>query len=165
MSFEINKYAMKNTILILLVCLLLQTTAFGQDEGLSSIKKEDMKAHMEFLASDQLQGREMGTEMNDTAALYLKNNIIGLGLKPGTSDYYQHMPLVYYKNLMEKSYLKILNKRRNEIYSTDSIMPLFPQQRTFPAKGKIVFAGYGYKDENSAYNDFAGVDLKDKIVL
>lgn len=156
---------MKNSVLILLACLQLQTTAFGQKEGLASINKEDLKAHMEFFSSDLLHGRETGTEANDIAALYLKTNIMRLGLKPGSSDYYQHMPLVYYKNSMEKSYLKLSNNREDEIYSTDSIMLLSVSKRTMAAEGKIVFAGYGYKDENSAYNDMEGVDLKDKIVL
>ena len=165
-SIYLNKLkTMKNKVIILLVCLQLQPVAFGQKEGLSSINKEDLKAHMEFLASDLLQGRETGTEANDIAALYLRTNIMRLGLMPGNSDYFQHMSMVYYKNSMEKSYLKISNNIGNEIYSTDSIMMLATGQRTMEAEGKIVFAGYGYKDENSAYNDMEGVDLKDKIVL
>lgn len=156
---------MKNTVTILLVCLLLQTTAFGQKEGLSSIKQQDLKAHMEFFASDQLQGRETGTEVNDIVALYLKTNLIRLGLKPVTPDYYQHMPMVYYKNSMENSFLKICDNSGNEIYFTDSIMPITSNLRTLAADGKMVFAGYGFKDENAAYNDFGGIDLKDKIVL
>jgi len=156
---------MKYNVIILLACLQLHTTAFGQKEGLSSIKKEDLKAHMEFFASDLLQGRETGTDANDIVALYLKSNIMRLGLKPPGSDYFQHMPMVYYKNSMDKSFLKISDASEGEIYSTDSIMLLAVGQKTMEAEGKIVFAGYGYKDENSGYNDYEGVDLKDKIVL
>ena len=157
---------MKNRVIILLVvCLQLQTIASGQKKGLSSINKEDLKAHMEFFASDLLQGRETGTEANDIVALYLKTNIMRLGLKPGSSDYFQHMPLVYYKNSMENSFLKISDNSGNVVYSTDSILLLALGQRTMEAEGKVVFAGYGYKDENSDYNDYEGVDLKDKIVL
>jgi hypothetical protein len=31
--------------------------------------------------------------------------------------------------------------------------------------GNVVFAGYGYEDKDTGYNDFKDVDLKDKIVL
>ena len=156
---------MKNKVVILLVCLPLQTIAFGQKEGLSSINQEDFKSHMEFFASDLLQGRETGTETNDIAALYLKTEIMRLGLAPGSPDYFQHMPMVYYKNSMKKSFLTISDNSGNEIYSTDSIMLLSTGHSTMKTEGKIVFAGYGYKDENSAYNDMEDVDLKDKIVL
>jgi hypothetical protein len=156
---------MKNKAIILLVCLQLQAIAFGQKEGLSSITREDLKAHMEFFASDLLQGRETGTEANDLVALYIRTNIMRMGLKPGSADYFQHIPLVYNRNSMEKSFLKILNADGNEIYSTDSVMLLTTGKRTMTTEGKIVFAGYGYKDQNSAYNDLDGVDLKDKIVL
>jgi hypothetical protein len=156
---------MKNKVIILLLCLQIQTIASGQKEGLSSINKEDLKAYMEFFASDLLQGRETGTEANDVIALYLKASIMGLGLKPGSPDYFQHMPLVYRKNSMENSFLKISGNDGNVVYSTDSIMLLTTGRSTMTSEGKIVFAGYGYKDENSAYNDMEGVDLKDKIVL
>jgi hypothetical protein len=156
---------MKSKVIILLVCLQFQTLAFGQKEGLSSIKKEDIKGHMEFFASDLLQGRETGTEANDLVALYLKSNIMRLGLKPVSSDYFQHMPLVYNRNSMENSFLRISDLSGDEIYSTDSILLLTTGQRTLEAEGKIVFAGYGYIDENTGYNDMKDVDLKDKIVL
>ena len=139
---------MKSKVIILLVCLQLQTIASGQKEGLSSISKEDLKAHMEFFASDLLEGRETGTEANDVVALYLKTTIMGLGLKPGSPDYFQHMPLLYKKNSMEKSFLKISDTNGKEIYSTDSIMLLTTGQSTMAKEGKIVFAGYGYRDEN-----------------
>jgi hypothetical protein len=156
---------MKNKVVILSACLLLNAVAYGQKEGLSSITKDDLKAHMEFFASDLLQGRETGTEANDMVALYIKSNIMRLGLKPGSADYYQHIPLVYNRNSMENSFLKISDTIGNEVYSTDSILLLTTGRKTVTTEGKIVFAGYGFKDENSGYNDLEGVDLKDKIVL
>ncbi|MEZ4996732.1 MAG: hypothetical protein R2758_04410 [Bacteroidales bacterium] len=79
---------MKNKAVILLVCLQLHAVAFGQKEGLSAINKEDLKAHMEFLSSDLMEGRETGTKANDLVALYLKTSIMRLGLKPGDTDYF-----------------------------------------------------------------------------
>ncbi|MEZ5019355.1 MAG: M20/M25/M40 family metallo-hydrolase [Bacteroidales bacterium] len=156
---------MKNKAVILLVCLQLHAVGFGQKEGLSSINKDDLKAHMEFLASDLTEGRETGTKANDLVALYLKTSIMRLGLKPGSADYFQHIPLVYHRNSMEKSFLKISDAGGNETWSTDSILFLTTGNRTLSAEGRIVFAGYGYKNETSGYNDLEGVDLKDKIVL
>ncbi|HUX97328.1 MAG TPA: M20/M25/M40 family metallo-hydrolase [Bacteroidales bacterium] len=156
---------MKNAFITILIFFLFQGFVLGQKEGLATIKKEDLKANMEFLASDFLMGRETGTEANDVAGLYIKSIIKRFGLKPGGDDYYQHMLLASYRNKMEESYLKISDYNGKELFSTDSLMLLMTGHRTMDAAGKIVFAGYGYEDEKSGYNDFDGIDVKDKIVL
>ncbi len=156
---------MKHFVVTLLIFLLFQGFVSGQKDGLASIKKEDLKASMEFLASDLLMGRETGTEGNDLAALYIKSIIKHYGLKPGGDDYFQHMPLASFRNKMEESYLKISDNAGNEIFSTDSLMLLTTGHRTMEAAGRIVFAGYAYEDNESGYNDLEGIDVKDKIVL
>ena len=63
----------------------------GQKEGLEAINKSDLKAYMTFFASDEMKGRNTGTPENEIAALYLRTNIMRLGLKPipETGDYLQ----------------------------------------------------------------------------
>ncbi|MDQ1332285.1 MAG: hypothetical protein QG576_319, partial [Bacteroidota bacterium] len=63
---------------IILFCL----NSFAQKEGLAAIGKDDLRAYMTFFASDELAGRETGSEANETAALYIKTNLMRLGLKP-----------------------------------------------------------------------------------
>lgn len=52
----------------------------GSDAGLASLRIEDLRAHVGFLASDALQGRAAGTEHNDIAAEYLAAQFARLGL-------------------------------------------------------------------------------------
>ena len=156
---------MKNFLITIIIFLLFEGITEGQKEGLASIKKEDLKASMEFLASDILMGREAGTAGNDVAALYIKSVIKRFGLKPGGDDYFQYMPLASYRNMMGDSYLKISDNNGKEIFSNDSLMLLMTGLRTMEAAGKIVFAGYAFDDQESGYNDLDGIDVKDKIVL
>jgi hypothetical protein len=156
---------MKKLLLIIIIVLFYQTLASAQKEGLASIKKENLKAHMEFFSSDQLKGREMGTDANEIAALYIKTNIRRLGLKPAGNDYFQYMPMKSSKSLMEESFVKISNNKGEIIYSTDSVLQLMTGGKTLEEEGKIVFAGYGYEDEKSGYSDFKDIDIKDKIVM
>lgn len=139
----------------------------AQKEGLASISKSDLKAHMTFFASDEMEGRETGTATNETAALYIKTNLMRLGLKPipETGDYFQNIPLQSKEISYKETSLKIKNNNGDIIYSTDSLIYLMTLSETMDVTGNVVFAGYGYENKESGYDDFKGVDLKDKIVL
>src|SRR5688572_14459142 len=50
------------------------------DDGAASITVQDLRAHIEFLASDELQGREAGTEFNDIAGRYVASQFERIGL-------------------------------------------------------------------------------------
>ena len=69
--------------MILLVALLLQTTADPAAELAASIKSDAIFAHLSELASDSYQGREAGTEGADRAAEYLAGKLKEWKLLPG----------------------------------------------------------------------------------
>ncbi|HET6201301.1 MAG TPA: M28 family peptidase [Planctomycetota bacterium] len=54
----------------------------GSTDPLATIRAEDLRAHVEFLASDELEGREAGTEAERVAAAYLASRLRSFGLKP-----------------------------------------------------------------------------------
>ena len=58
-----------------------------------------MKAHVMFLASDAMAGREAGTRDYDIAAQYVAAQFYAAGLRPGGDEggYLQKVPLVGYK--------------------------------------------------------------------
>ena len=89
--------------------LILSTTLLGQKEGLAVINKNDLKAYMTFFASDEMKGRDTGTPENELAALYLRTNIMRLGLNPipETGDYLQRVPLESAEIKDKETYLKI----------------------------------------------------------
>src|SRR5258706_4551590 len=60
----------------------------------------NIRAHMAFLASDRLKGREAGTLEYDIAARYVAAQMKQLGLKPmgtGQQPYFQSVPLLAYR--------------------------------------------------------------------
>ena len=61
--------------------------------------------------------------------------------------------------------MKINNNQGENIYSSDSIIPLIRPSASLDFTGKLLFAGYGYTDKDKGYDDFSGIELKDKIVL
>ena len=52
------------------------------DSIIMGLKGTNVRQHMNILASDEMQGREAGTENYDKAAQYLIQNFSDLGLQP-----------------------------------------------------------------------------------
>ena len=158
---------MRATYFLTLVFLILSTIVTGQKEGLEAINKSDLKAHMIFFASDEMKGRDTGTPENEIAALYLRTNIMQLGLKPipETGDYLQSVPLKSAEIKEGETYIKIKDTNGAEIYSNDSIIYLMAPFNTLDATSNLVFAGYGFTDSTTGYDDYKDIQPKDKIML
>ncbi|MEO6722441.1 MAG: M28 family peptidase, partial [Ferruginibacter sp.] len=113
------------------------------------------------IAGDEMEGRETGTEGQRKAATYIEAQFKALGLKSAESlnGYQQQFPL--YQDSLISSELKVSDVLLE--YGKDYITPASSNETgTFKGK-KIVFVGYGIDD--SSYNDYAGIDVKDKIVV
>jgi hypothetical protein len=158
---------MKKFQSLTIVLLLFSLTVKSQKDGLNSINRNDLKAYMTFFASDELGGREAGSGKNEIAALYIKSNLIRLGLKPipETMNYLQRIPVLSKEILKEETDLRIKSSSGDVVFSNDSLVYLISPKESAEITGNIVFAGYGYEDSVSGYNDLKDVDLKDKIVV
>ncbi|MBU2584654.1 MAG: M28 family peptidase, partial [Bacteroidetes bacterium] len=132
----------------------------------SEITAQDAMKHLMYLASDDLKGRATGTDEINIAAQYIAENFKSYGLKPlGDSGYFQNFEVTTGVELTENNHLAItiggkkFNFSLNENYS-----PLGFSDNSSNS-GEVVFAGYGIEAEKLGYNDFADVDVKDKIAL
>jgi len=72
--------------------------AYGNADAIS---QEELKAYEYFLASDQLEGRNIPSRGYDTAALYIASHLAEWGLKPGGSATGVNGPLQPYFMPME----------------------------------------------------------------
>jgi hypothetical protein len=144
---------------------LLQVNSFAQKKALGSIDQQDLRSFMYFFSSDELQGRETGTRANDEAALYIRTNLMRLGVKPipGSDNYYQEIPLASTRVDRKNSGIYVSDADGKTIFSSDSLVTFTPDNKSIT--GNLVFAGYGYRDSSKDYDDLKGLDIKDKIVL
>ncbi|HEX2970458.1 MAG TPA: M20/M25/M40 family metallo-hydrolase [Bacteroidales bacterium] len=147
-----------------LLNLLLLLTFFvsAQKEGLRSISSESLKSYMTFMASDDMMGRETGNPGNDASALFLKSNLMRMGVMgiQGDKEFYQNIPMIKLSTENE-----IIVKTAGTTFSSDSVLVLIPPFQTVESTSNVVFAGYGYFDGKTGYNDLNGIDIKDKIVI
>src|SRR5580698_3513314 len=72
------------------------TTAAAGYGNSEAITEEEMKIYDYFLASDQLEGRNVPSRGYDTAALYVASHLAEWGLKPGGSTTNTNGPLQPY---------------------------------------------------------------------
>jgi hypothetical protein len=158
---------MRSSYILTFALLFLSNVAQGQKEGLETINKNDLKAHMTFFASDEMKGRNTGTPENELAALYLRSNIMRIGLKPNpeTGEFLQNVPLQSSEIKAGQTFIKLKDALGADVFTNDSLVYLMPPAQTMEATSDLVFAGYGFVDSTMAYNDFENIDLKDKIVM
>jgi len=140
----------------------------AQKKGLESINTSDLKRHMLFLSSDELEGRDTGEPGLQVAARYLAVQAEALGLQAldKGEDYLQSYIIEEKAYDRENSGITIL-AADSSVSSSSEAFYMFPSPGTDHTiiEGEVVFAGYGINDEEHEYNDFENIDIQDKLVL
>lgn len=155
------------SVTYIFILLFTQSICFGQKTGIETINTEDLKRHLSFLSSDSLQGRAFGTPINglDIAANYLKTNAQSIGLKSGADDFFQIVPIISSRPVSENTFLEITESEGEVNFKTDSIIGLPQESEIDISNAEIIFAGFGYIDEKTGYDDFQGLDLNGKVAM
>ena len=125
-----------------------------------------MRAHLEFLADDALEGRAPGTRGGLIAARYIRSQFERLGLEPAgdSGTYYHRVPII---SLTPKPTLRISGgEHPGELrYRDDFVLWSMRNDSLVRFAGELVFVGYGIVAPEYDWNDYQGVDVKGKIVV
>lgn len=121
-----------------------------------------------FLASDELEGRGVGTEGIVTASNYIRDQFAKAGLKLESVDGqpFQKFDLITAAKLGMPNNLEFVgpNGQRFELQmNSDFEVCAFGGSGVIDAE--IVFCGYGIDAEDIKYDDFAGIDVAGKAVI
>ncbi|MDY0957670.1 M28 family metallopeptidase [Sphingomonas sp. CFBP8993] len=127
-----------------------------------------MKAHVMFLASDAMAGREAGTRDYDIAAQYVAAQFYAAGLRPGGDDggFLQKVQLVAY-NVADKGsamWTPVGGQGQELVFAEDFVPSPVPDKRETSVSAPVVFVGYGIDAAQYGLNDYKGVDVRGKIV-
>ena len=127
-----------------------------------------MRAHVMFLASDALRGREAGTPDYDVAAHYVAAQFQAAGLRPAgdAGSYLQHVPLTIYKAASEGTmrWTDAAGRTRPLVFGTDYIPSPNPARADTSVTAPVVFAGRGIAAPQFGVDDYRGMDVRGKIV-
>ena len=128
-----------------------------------------IKAHMAFLADDAMEGREAGTRGYDIAANYVAAQYALLGVKPAgdNGSYKQRVPLIAFRPNGEGA-ISITGADGQAValkYGEDFLPNPQGQAADLTLEAPLVFVGYGVVDPSRGRDDYAGLDVKGKIVV
>ena len=184
---------MKNqTFVPLLVLLLAASPLLARDKAAETKPRpkdtpvvfapDVIKSEIGYLASDELRGRGSGEPGNEKAAQFVAQEFARVGLKPlGTSKqrdpkaaidssgYFQPFLFVAGRVVGKNNHLTIHYPGKN-----GGVKVLLQAGTGFEpssisgsgsAEGKILFVGYGIHAPKANHDDYAGMAVKDSIVL
>ncbi|MCW2351263.1 M28 family metallopeptidase [Sphingobium sp. B12D2B] len=123
--------------------------------------------HVEELASDANEGRGAGTPGYDRAADYVVEAFRKLGARAaGTDSYFQRVDLVE-QRFDQPASTAVLKRASGDVVLATPQDLFFRGNTPMPASidAPLVFAGYGLSIAEAGHDDFAGIDVKGKVVV
>ncbi len=122
----------------------------------------DVKA----LASPAMEGRGAGTKGITRAADLIEKRYVSLGLQPaGTKSYFQPFTVITGAKLKGRNRFEIDEVKSKRALRLNLDFVPFSFSASGEVAGPVVFAGYGATAPEFGYDDYAHLDVKDKIVL
>ena len=160
---------------LVLLCLLSSVPMAAQSQSSSSqsaatkvagaVDQRVMQAHLEFLADDALEGRRPGTRGGELAAKYIAAQFQRLGLQPAgdSGTYYQRVPII---TLTPNPTVRIAAPTSGDLtYRKDYVLWSMRNDSLVSLKSDLVFVGYGIVAPEYQWDDYRGLDVKNKIVV
>jgi len=166
---------------VLIIALLLTSISVVVGQQLAfqlEPSAENLRKHVSYLASDQLDGRRTGTPGADEAARYIAAEFARLGLKPttqngptkqrteATAQYLQKFPYVAAVQLGGSNRLSVQSAGAAQNFKLqDEWMPLGFSSAANIQNAQVVFAGYGITSSELKYDDYAHSNVKGSIAV
>ena len=168
MSSAFHRLPIGRAVLLAAVVVAPVLAAPAASPSKPNLSATRIRAHVEFLADDALEGREAGTRGYDVAAHYVASQMAQYGLEPAADDgsWFQKVPLR--KSSLLSSGLQVAAPG---VPVADIAIPdegiVAPNSRNPDLRltGGVVFAGYGVTAPDLGYDDYKGLDVKGKFAL
>lgn len=159
------KYSGKLSLFLALI--LTGTGLFAQQKSYSpEIKANEIQETINYLASDQLEGRLTGTKGAGLAADFIRKDFREIDLQPlFDGKFIQEYPFVSSLKLTENNSVEFTVNNFDIRPKIESEFVTAPFSGTAEIKSDLVFVGYGISAPKLKYDDYAGIDVKGKTVV
>jgi len=163
----------RNVIKIIVIFITLTYTSVSQTQA----SRENISDAVKYLSSDELKGRFPGTEGIESAATYIENHFKNLGLKNWNGSFRQEFFVttgleqgsensMYFETIIQRPGIpkeKLPKAKQNWVINHDFVPLGFSDNGT--ASGEVAFVGFGISAPEINYDDYAGIDVKGKVVI
>ncbi len=138
--------------------------AVSIDPGLRAITPEYMQSQVDILASDAMMGRNTPSPGLDSAAQHIARELDRLGIGGCKGTRFQSLNMATVR-LTDDNHLRLLRGgETNELAIKSGYIP-YEITANGRATGQAVFVGYGITAPEYGYDDYAGIDVRGKVVL
>jgi hypothetical protein len=130
---------------------------------LLAVTPHAMRAHVNFLASDAVEGRETGTRGYDVAAAYVAAQFEAVGAEPaGDGGTYFHQVRLR-TSLLDPARSSFAIDGKTFEHRKDVVIYGGMEQAT-EVDAPVVFAGFGIVAPDLGHDDYANIDVRGKVV-
>lgn len=156
---------MKKTITLLLVLLLQPQLGLAQTKtklgSYEMITQAQMRDYLEFIASDELEGRDTPSKGLDIAAKFIATNLSRWGVEPAGDDgtYFQKIEMKHSRAIASETTATLNGKTYK--YGEDFIF----NGESADIDAALCFAGHGWYIPSQNINPYEKLDVKDKLVI
>ncbi len=136
--------------------------------GIKSITPVELNEWLSYIASDQLEGRQVYTEGLGLAAAYIADHLALWGVKPAGDNgtYFQSVKVLGVRTTSRATVTVEANGQTRTFKDGEGIV--FPRNmggKQTITGDQILFAGYGLQIPAAGIDDYASVDPKGKVVV
>jgi len=145
-----------------------QASLDPSDAAMESIRPEAIRAHMNFLADDLLEGRGANSRGYEISARYMATEFESMGLTPAGNggSYLQTVPLRSVRPDERRTTFSIVRSGKMEtlVFRKDFYAAGDPAREETSVEAPVVYVGFGVTAPEQNYDDYTGIDAKGKIV-
>ena len=141
---------------------ILTFSAFAAEDP--HVSSENLRARVQYLASDRLEGRGVGTNGGKLATEYIALQLKAVGVAPAGDHgtYFQRVPLVG-ATVAPGATLTYQNTSLK--FLTDFVGTALSQQEQNDFDAEAVFVGHGITAPEFGWDDYKGQDLHGKVLV
>ncbi len=154
-------------ILVFFLVLVLPFAAAGAPPTLPAADPNRYLDDIKALTTPAMEGRGAGTKGLTRAQHLIEKRYKSLGLEPAgvNGTYLQPFTVITGAQLKRKNEFEVLIGGQKRILKSKQDFVPFSFSTSGSAHAPLVFAGYGVTADEFHYDDYAGLDVKDKIVV
>jgi len=150
-----------------LVAILVLLPAVPQGQSASRIETDDLRQWLTYLASDELQGRQVYTEGLGLAAAYIADHLKEWGVKPfgDNGTYFQQVKALGIREQSRSTVTVTVNGQTRTFKDGEGVTFARNQGGRQTLSGAAEAVGYGLTYAPLSIDDYAGRDVKGKVAV
>ena len=164
---------MTRATLAAVLAVAVGLTAAAQTPRQPSISQDDLRAWLTYIASDELQGRQVYTEGIGLAGAYIAEHLKEWGVKPGgdralggtSSSYFQEVRVLGVRTRSNSSVTVTVNGQSRTFKDGEGVTFPRNQGAKQTVTADAAFAGYGLTFQPLQYDDYAQRSVSGKVAI